>query len=422
MKSRRLDYSCSRRRLAAAVAALHWAVGSNVVSAPAATIARALELCKPDILGSRRRHAVGVRAWRASSRSLAGIVLGLWLGLRASPATWRTRSSARSIRFRRSRSIPLILLIFGLGVSAKIAFGVIHGVFPIAIFTMNAVRNVAPVYHRTAHIMRLSPVTTATTIMAPAALPEILAGIRVGMALTLLGTLIGELFASTSGVGFALIRAMDVHAVTDILAITMLLFCFAASVNAILHFVERWVRHHGGYRRPDQPSRRHQGLSRSRGAYRTCTRSGRSTSTSPAASSSPWSAPPAAASRLCSICSRASRRRPPAPPTFDGKALVGAVPDGIGAVFQQDASFFWLNVWDNVAFGLRRRGAAAAEVERRVKQALPSWGSPILPRLIRRNSPAACASASASPARWCSSRGCSCSTSRSARSISRRGC
>ena len=81
--------------------------------------------------------------------------------------------------------------------------------------------------------------------MAPAALPEILAGIRVGVALTLLGALIGELFASTSGLGFALIRAMDVHAVVDILAITLLLFCFAAGVNALLRLVERRTRHGG---------------------------------------------------------------------------------------------------------------------------------------------------------------------------------
>ena len=59
---------------------------------------------------------------------------------------------------------------------------------------------------------------------------------------------------------------------------------------------------------------------------------------------------------------------------FDGQVLVGAVPDGIGAVFQQDASFFWLNVWDNVAFGLRRRGMSGVEVERKVKQALAFMG------------------------------------------------
>src|SRR5262245_59648594 len=59
---------------------------------------------------------------------------------------------------------------------------------------------------------------------------------------------------------------------------------------------------------------------------------------------------------------------------FDGQPLAGRVPDGIGAAFQQDASFFWLNVWDNVAFGLRRRGLGHADVARRVDQALAFMG------------------------------------------------
>jgi NitT/TauT family transport system ATP-binding protein len=59
---------------------------------------------------------------------------------------------------------------------------------------------------------------------------------------------------------------------------------------------------------------------------------------------------------------------------FGGQPLVGRVPDGIGAVFQQDASFFWLNVWDNVAFGLRRRGVPGREIARKVDQALAFMG------------------------------------------------
>ncbi len=59
---------------------------------------------------------------------------------------------------------------------------------------------------------------------------------------------------------------------------------------------------------------------------------------------------------------------------FDGKPLAGGVPEGVGAVFQQDASFFWLNVWDNVAFGLRRKGVDAAEIRRRVSYALSFMG------------------------------------------------
>jgi len=52
--------------------------------------------------------------------------------------------------------------------------------------------------------------------------------------------------------------------------------------------------------------------------------------------------------------------------TFEEKPVVGAVPDGIGAVFQEDASFPWLTVRDNIAFGLRRAGVDAAEIARRV--------------------------------------------------------
>ena len=245
MKSRRLDTLALVAGALLLWQALHWMVGPNVISAPIATIARAIELLQTRSFWD---HAVSTAtAFGVASviAILAGIVLGLWLGLRRFAGDVADPILGTLYSIPKITLYPLILLIFGLGISAKIAFGVIHGIFPIAIFTMNAVRNVAPVYRRTAQIMQLSPVTTGMTIMVPAALPEILAGIRVGTALTLLGTLIGELFASTAGLGFTLIRAMDVHAVTDILAITTLLFAFAASVNALLHFVERWVRHHG---------------------------------------------------------------------------------------------------------------------------------------------------------------------------------
>jgi NitT/TauT family transport system ATP-binding protein len=60
--------------------------------------------------------------------------------------------------------------------------------------------------------------------------------------------------------------------------------------------------------------------------------------------------------------------------TFEGQPVQGAVPDGIGVVFQEDASFPWLSVWDNVAFGLRRAGMEGAETERRVREALAFMG------------------------------------------------
>jgi len=58
----------------------------------------------------------------------------------------------------------------------------------------------------------------------------------------------------------------------------------------------------------------------------------------------------------------------------DGAAYAGQVPEGVGLVMQDDASFHWLSVWDNVAFGLRRSGQDAAEVARRVAHALGFMG------------------------------------------------
>ncbi|RAI42753.1 ABC transporter ATP-binding protein [Rhodoplanes roseus] len=58
---------------------------------------------------------------------------------------------------------------------------------------------------------------------------------------------------------------------------------------------------------------------------------------------------------------------------FEGRPIDG-VPAGVGVVFQEDASFPWLTVADNVAFGLRRAGVDAAEVTRRVDYAVGFMG------------------------------------------------
>jgi NitT/TauT family transport system ATP-binding protein len=58
---------------------------------------------------------------------------------------------------------------------------------------------------------------------------------------------------------------------------------------------------------------------------------------------------------------------------FENKRIRG-VPDGVGVVFQEDASFAWLTVRDNVAFGLRRAGVDTAEIARRVDYAVGFMG------------------------------------------------
>jgi NitT/TauT family transport system permease protein len=93
--------------------------------------------------------------------------------------------------------------------------------------------------------MRLGRLDLARHILLPAALPEIVTGLRIGFSTTLLGSLIGELFASSEGLGFMLIRAMDIHNVPDIMALTLLLFLVAAAANTLILAVEKRVHSHG---------------------------------------------------------------------------------------------------------------------------------------------------------------------------------
>ena len=134
---------------------------------------------------------------------------------------------------------PVILLLFGLGMPAKVAFGALHGIIPVVLFTMSAVRNVNRTYLRAGRSMRLTPAQMAWHILIPATLPEIFSGLRIGFSLTLLGTMLGELFASQRGLGFLLMTAIDLNDVQTILAIAVLISLFAVSANSILLAIDR---------------------------------------------------------------------------------------------------------------------------------------------------------------------------------------
>jgi NitT/TauT family transport system ATP-binding protein len=55
---------------------------------------------------------------------------------------------------------------------------------------------------------------------------------------------------------------------------------------------------------------------------------------------------------------------------FEGRPVAGEVPDGVGVVFQEDASLPWLTVEANVAFGLRRSSLPASQRQARVRDVL----------------------------------------------------
>src|SRR5256886_17405206 len=87
--------------------------------------------------------------------------------------------------------------------------------------------------------MRLGPCETVTEILLPAALPEIFTGLRIGFSLTLIGTLLGEMFASQRGIGYLLMQAIGLHNIRMITALTFILVCVAVTASSILLSIDR---------------------------------------------------------------------------------------------------------------------------------------------------------------------------------------
>jgi len=217
-------------------------LGREALPSPVATVAK-LAAITADEDFPRHAYETARAFFTALGISLvAGLAIGLALGAHRMAGEVTEPILVALYSIPKITLYPVILLLFGLGISAKIAFGVIHGIIPVILFTMNAVRNIRAVYLRSARAMRLTFAQTAFTIVVPAALPEIVSGFRVGFALTLLGTLIGEMFASQRGIGYMLVKAMETGDTGTVMALALLLVVLATAASAALLALDRRLR------------------------------------------------------------------------------------------------------------------------------------------------------------------------------------
>ena len=219
--------------------ALYEVVGDVALTPPVATLANAGALLHSPIFW--RHLSATAYAFSASLGigAAAGIAAGLALGFHRFSGLVAEPILTALYTLPKVTLYPLVLLVFGLGLSAKIAFGVMHGVIPVILFTMNAVRNVDPVHLKTARALDLTPLQTAGTILAPAVAPEIFTGLRVGFSLTLLGVIIGEMFASQRGLGFMIINGINTHDVPTMMAVILLIVVFAVTASTLLLAADR---------------------------------------------------------------------------------------------------------------------------------------------------------------------------------------
>lgn len=213
--------------------------GDAAITSPLATLSYAASLVKTADFWTNAEATLLAFFYSLVISIALGVALGLALGAQRFAGDVAEPMLVALYTIPKVTLYPLILLIFGLGVSAKVAFGVIHGVIPIILFTLNAVKNINPVLLRTARVMRLTAWQTVSTVLAPAVMPELVTGVRVGFSLTMLGVLIGEMFASQRGLGFLIINGISLHNVRMTTAVILVVVTFAIVANGLLLWVDK---------------------------------------------------------------------------------------------------------------------------------------------------------------------------------------
>ncbi len=149
--------------------------------------------------------------------------------------------------------IPLLILWIGIGLTAKVFLIFLGAVFPIIVNAQTGVESADPALVEAATSMRASERQIFSKIMLPAALPQIVAGLRLAVGRALLMVVVSEMYASLAGVGFLIVRAGSTYDMPKAF-VGILIFTVAGLVlTALLRYLEKRIapwRSTGGNHQP----------------------------------------------------------------------------------------------------------------------------------------------------------------------------
>lgn len=134
---------------------------------------------------------------------------------------------------------PLFIIWFGIGSGSKIVIVFLSAMLPILINTLAGVRNIDPDLLKAARAFCATDRQIFVTVALPYSVPFILTGVRQGVAHGLIGTIIGELFAGSEGIGYMISYAGQMFQ-TDTLLVGVV--CTAAAGMVLTAAAERLRR------------------------------------------------------------------------------------------------------------------------------------------------------------------------------------
>ena len=129
---------------------------------------------------------------------------------------------------------PVMIMWFGVGPESKIAMGTLSCFFPIVLSVASGMRMIEGVLIRVGRSFRLNTWQMVTKIYLPAMREPIVNGVRLGMGVAMIGTLLAETKLSNKGIGFLIINAYSTFDMPRMYAMLIVLFVLAIGANALV--------------------------------------------------------------------------------------------------------------------------------------------------------------------------------------------
>jgi ABC-type nitrate/sulfonate/bicarbonate transport system permease component len=129
---------------------------------------------------------------------------------------------------------PVMIMWFGVGPGSKVAMGAVSCFFPIALSVAAGMREIDPVLIRVGASFRASTWQMVTKIYLPAMRYPVINGLRIGLGVALIGTLLAETKLSNRGVGFLVIQAYSLFNMPQMYSLLIVLFVISIGANALI--------------------------------------------------------------------------------------------------------------------------------------------------------------------------------------------
>jgi NitT/TauT family transport system permease protein len=137
---------------------------------------------------------------------------------------------------------PSLMLFFGLDAASKIAFGFLLGFFPITLAVLAGIRQVNPHMIAVARAFGARPSTVFAKVMLPGMLFTLVGGLRTGLALTVIGVIVGEILGAKAGMGTLINHAYGLFRTADYVALVGVTLVLIVGSDAVASLVERRAR------------------------------------------------------------------------------------------------------------------------------------------------------------------------------------